>query len=194
VWIAFSFFFFSTFGYGALQNFAPSLLRDLYGLSLAAATSALTIYLVGSSAGLLAGGFLAKPGNLHERYVGAALGAGAVIAIVLSLATIPGWLALPAMAIMGFGVGLAGPSRDLLVRGATRAQLGENAFGRVYGMVYSGLDVGFALSPIVFGLLLDNHHPQVVFIGIGLSLVMAIVAAGGMARYCVAPAMHKSSL
>ena len=30
-WFAFTFFFFSTLGFGALQNFAPSLLRDLYG-------------------------------------------------------------------------------------------------------------------------------------------------------------------
>ena len=50
VWYAFCFFFFSTFGFGALQNFAPSLLRDLYGLSITAATSALTIYLIGSAA------------------------------------------------------------------------------------------------------------------------------------------------
>src|SRR5438552_4533233 len=52
-WVAFSFFFFSTLVLGALENFAPSLLRDLYGLSLAAATSGLTFYLVGGAAGLV---------------------------------------------------------------------------------------------------------------------------------------------
>ena len=186
VWFAFAFFFFSTFGFGALQNFAPSLLRDLYGLSITAATSALTIYLLGSSMGLVWGGFLAKPGNQHERYVAAALASGAALALVLSLDMLPGWLVLPIMALMGFGIGIAGPSRDLLVRTATKARLGEAAFGRVYGMVYSGLDVGLALSPIAFGLLLDNNLPKLVFVGIAITLVMAIVAATALGRVVLA--------
>ena len=182
VWFAFAFLFFSTFGFGALQNFAPSLLRDLYGLSIAAATSALTIYLIGSSMGLVWGGFLAKPGSQHERTVAAALASGAGLALLLSFGALPGWLVLPMMAAMGFGIGIAGPSRDLLVRTATKARLGEAAFGRVYGMVYSGLDVGLAVSPIAFGLLLDNHLPKLVFVGIALTLVMAIVAAAALGK------------
>jgi MFS family permease len=86
------------------------------------------------------------------------------------------------MAAMGFVVGIAGPSRDLLVRTATKAKLGEGAFGRVYGMVYSGLDVGLAVAPIAFGLLLDAHQPRWVFAGIALSLIFAIVAAWSLAR------------
>jgi MFS family permease len=193
VWFAFAFFFFSTFGFGALQNFAPSLLRDLYGLSITAATSALTIYLIGSSSGLVLGGFLAKPGNQHERYVAAALASGAAMAVLLSFGVLPGWLVLPIMAAMGFGIGIAGPSRDLLVRTATKARLGEAAFGRVYGMVYSGLDVGLALSPIAFGLLLDNHLPKLVFVGIAITLVMAIFAAAALGRVVLAysPAANK---
>ena len=186
VWFAFAFFFFSTFAFGALQNFAPSLLRDLYGLSITAATSALTIYLIGSSMGLVWGGFLAKPGNQHERYVAAALASGAALALLLSFGMLPGWLVLPIMALMGFGIGIAGPSRDLLVRTATKARLGEAAFGRVYGMVYSGLDVGLALSPIAFGLLLDNNLPKLVFVGIAITLVMAIVAAAALGRVVLA--------
>ena len=169
-----------------MQNFAPSLLRDLYGLSLTAATSALTIYLIGSSMGLVLGGFLAKPGNVHEYYVAAALASGAALAVLLSFGALPGWLVLPIMAAMGFGIGIAGPSRDLLVRTATKARLGEASFGRVYGMVYSGLDVGLALSPIAFGLLLDNHQPKLVFVGIALTLVLAIVAAAALGRLVLA--------
>ena len=182
VWYAFAFFFFSTFGFGALQNFAPSLLRDLYGLSITAATSALTIYLIGSSMGLVWGGFLAKPGNQHERTVAAALASGAGLALLLSAGSLPGWLVLPIMALMGFAIGIAGPSRDLLVRTATKARLGEGSFGRVYGMVYSGLDVGLAVAPIAFGLLLDNHLPRLVFVGFAISLVLAIFAAAALGK------------
>ncbi|MEO8104073.1 MAG: MFS transporter, partial [Betaproteobacteria bacterium] len=182
VWFAFAFFFFSTFGFGALQNFAPPLLRELFGLSLAASTSALSIYLLGGSAGLVLGGFLAKPGNQHERYVMFAFSSGVVLALCLALLPIPVWLVLPTMAVMGFGVGIAGPSRDLLVRAATKARLGEGSYGRVYGMVYSGLDVGLAVSPIAFGMLLDRNLYSPVFIGVAITLACAIVAALALGR------------
>ncbi len=182
VWYAFAFFFFATFGFGALQNFAPPLLRELFGLSLAASTSALSIYLLGGSAGLVLGGFLAKPGNKHERYVLGAFSSGVVFALLLAFLPLPVWLVLPMMAVMGFGVGIAGPSRDLLVRAATKARLGESAFGRVYGMVYSGLDAGLAVAPIAFGMLLDRHLPAMVFVGVAITLACAIVAAHAVAR------------
>ncbi len=182
VWFAFAFFLFSTFGFGALQNFAPPLLRELFGLSLAASTSALSIYLLGGSAGLVLGGFLAKPGNQHERYVMFAFSSGVLFALAMAVLPMPAWLVLPAMALMGFGVGIAGPSRDLLVRAATKARLGEGAYGRVYGMVYSGLDVGLALAPVAFGMLLDRHKYSMVFIGVAMTLVCAIVAALALGR------------
>lgn len=187
VWAAFAFFFFATFGFGALQNFAPSLLKELFNLSLGAATSALSIYLVGSACGLVLGGFLAKPGNKHEGYVALSFGVGATIALLLAMLPFPAWLVLPTMAAMGFAVGIAGPSRDLLVRMATKARLGEGAFGRVYGMVYSGLDVGLALAPIAFGMLLDAHQPRAVFVGIAITLLFAIVAAWSVARIAGQP-------
>ena len=72
------------------------------------------------------------------------------------------------------------------MRNATKARLGEAAFGRVYGMVYSGLDVGLALSPIAFGLLLDNQQPKLVFVGIAITLVMAVVAAAALGKVVLA--------
>jgi predicted MFS family arabinose efflux permease len=182
VWYAFAFFFFATFGFGALQNFGPPLLRELFGLSLAASTSALSVYLVGGSLGLVLGGFLAKPGNQHERYVMFAFGSGVLFALAMAFVPLPAWLVLPIMALMGFGIAIAGPSRDLLVRAATKAKLGEGAYGRVYGMVYSGLDVGLAVAPIAFGMLLDRHLNSMVFIGIAITLACGIVAALALGR------------
>lgn len=182
VWLAFAFFFFSTLGFGALQNFAPTLLGSLYGLSIGAATSALSVYLIGGSLGLLAGGFLVRENKAFENTIAAALFSGAAIAFLMSLSVLPAWLVVPLMGAMGFGVGLAGPSRDMLVRTATRAQLGESAFGRVYGFVYSGLDVGLALAPLMFGMLLDRKLPAWVFVGSGVALLCAIAAAWLLAR------------
>lgn len=182
IWLAFAYFLLTTFAFGALQNFAPSLLSELYGLSIAIATSALTAYLLGGSAGLVLGGFLVKGRQSFEYLIASSLAVGALLAFLLAFAIVPGWLVLPLMVVMGFSVGIAGPSRDMLVRRATAARLGEGAFGRVYGFVYSGLDVGLAIAPIAFGLLLDAHLPRLVFIGVGVAFMLAIVAALAVGR------------
>jgi MFS family permease len=180
-WVAFSFFFFSTLGFGALQNFAPSVLRDLYGLSLAASTSALTAYLVGGAAGLASGGFLAGAAKGQEKLIALCFLCSAALAFLLSFSLVPGWTVIGIMALMGFGVGIAGPSRDMLVRKSTAARLGTGAFGRIYGLVYSGLDAGLATAPLIFGLLMDAGKTRFVFVGMSISLVIAIVAAQAIA-------------
>jgi MFS family permease len=180
-WFAFTFFFFSTLIFGALQNFAPALLNDLYGLSLAAATSSLSAYLIGSAAGLVAGGFLANTSKGQEKLVGLCFLGSASLALLLAFAIVPGWSVIGIMALMGFGVGIAGPSRDMLVRQSAAARLGTGVFGRIYGLVYSGLDVGLATAPIVFGMLMDAGRTRLVLVGMSASLMVAIVAAQAVA-------------
>jgi FSR family fosmidomycin resistance protein-like MFS transporter len=181
-WFAFGFFFFSTLVLGAVENFGPSLLRDLYGLSLAAATSGLTFYLVGGAAGLLIGGFLVSSGKGQENVVGLCFLGSAALAMLLAFAVAPGWAVIGIMAAMGFGVGIAGPSRDMLVRQSTVASLGKGAFGRIYGLVYSGADVGLATAPLMFGMLMDAGKPRFVFAGVSIALAIGIVAARAIAR------------
>jgi MFS family permease len=177
VWYAFAFFMLSTLAYGALQNFAPSLFRSIYGLSLALATSALTAYLIGGAAGMATGGFFASGGDRQERIVGVAFFTAALMSCVLASGAIPPAMVVVAMAAMGFGVGFANPSRDMLVRMATKAEIGPQAFGRVYGFVYSGLDVGLAVAPLVFGILLDHGQPNAVLWAVAAAQCLAIVAA-----------------
>jgi MFS family permease len=158
VWLCFAFFFVSTSAFGILQNYSPAILGHVYGVSLAMATGSLTAYLLGSATGIVTGGFLATRSEHSERVIAAALGLAAATAIVLASGGASVWMLLPLMVIMGFGVGVAGPSRDLLVRRAATSRFGRAAFGRVYGFVYSGLDTGLALSPLLFGPLLDAGH------------------------------------
>ncbi len=180
-WFAFGFFFFSTLVLGALENFAPSLLRDLYGLTLAAATSGLTSYLVGGVAGLVVGGFLVSSGKGQEKLVGLCFLGAALLSLLLALVVVPNWSVVGIMAVMGFGVGIASPSRDMLVRKSTVEQVGKGAFGRIYGLVYSGADVGLATAPLIFGMLMDAAKPRFVFAGISMALLIAIVAAQAIA-------------
>jgi FSR family fosmidomycin resistance protein-like MFS transporter len=155
VWLCFAFFFLTTSAFGILQNYAPAILGNVYGVSLVIATAGLTAYLAGSAVGTIAGGFLAARSQRNERVIALALGLAAVMALLLASGWVPSGLLLPLMAVMGFGVGSAGPNRDLLVRRAATSQFGKASFGRVYGFVYSGLDTGLALSPLIFGPLLD---------------------------------------
>ncbi|MDZ7651228.1 MAG: MFS transporter [Burkholderiaceae bacterium] len=177
VWTCFVFFFLATSAFGILQSYAPSILGSVYGLSLALATAGLTAYLLGSAAGMVAGGFIAARRSDNDRVIALALGLAALMAIALASGGLPAWLVLPVMALMGFGVGAAGPNRDLLVRKAATAQFGKSSYGRVYGFVYSGLDLGLALSPIVFGPLLDRGQFAAAMAGVAVLQVLALLSA-----------------
>lgn len=177
VWFAFAFFLFATLAFGALQNFTPAVLGAIYGLSLGLATAGLTAFLVGGAAGVFLGGFVAKPGSRHERAILLAFGFAALLALLLATSGVPAWSVIPLMALMGLGTGAAGPSRDMMVRRAAVAALGENGFGRMYGLSYSGLDVGLAVAPLLFGGFLDAGQPAAVLGGVALALGMAILVA-----------------
>jgi FSR family fosmidomycin resistance protein-like MFS transporter len=177
VWMCFAFFFVAVMAFGGLQNFAPAIFRDAYGVTLAFATTALTAYLLASGAGVAVGGFFASHGERQDRLVAYALSAAAACSIVLATAATPAWSVVALMAAMGFGVGFSGPSRDILVRRAATSSFGTGAFGRVYGFVYSGIDAGLALAPLVFGPLMDAGQPTHVLWGVATLQVLAIVAA-----------------
>ena len=176
VWMCFTFFLFITLAFGAIQNFASPILQNLYGLSLGIAASALSAYLLGGAAGILIGGFLARSGE-HDHLIALALAAAALLAVLLATIHLPAWSVLPLMAGIGFCTGIAGPSRDLLVRRAATARFGQAAFGRVYGFVYSGLDAGLAGAPLIFGGFMDRGQFSSVLIGIALLQGLAILAA-----------------
>lgn len=176
VWVCFTFFLFWTMAFSALQNFAPSILQNMYGVSLAAATSAVTAYMLGSAAGTIGGGFLVA-GVAADRLVAAGLLVAALIALLLASGAVTPWGVIPLMVAMGFGAGIAGPSRDMLVRRAAVAGATTASYGRIYGFVYSGLDSGLALSPLLFGQLMDASRFALVMVGIAVFQGLAVCTA-----------------
>ena len=188
VWMCFFFFLLAVMAFGGLQNFAPPIFERTYGVTLAFATTGLTAYLLGSAAGTGAGGFFASKGQHQDRLVAAALGSAAVCAVALASASVPAWSIVALMGAMGFGVGFAGPSRDILVRRAATSTFGSGAFGRIYGFVYSGIDVGLALAPLAFGLLMDAGRYSGVLWGVATLQVAAIAFALTVGTRSRAPA------
>jgi MFS family permease len=173
VWMCFSFFFLFAAVLGVVQAFAPEASRQLHDIALASVALCLTVYMIGSASGMVLGGFLVKDPSRCDKVVAAAFTVAATLALVLAFSPLPTWMVPVVFALMGLTSGMAGPSRDLLVKQSTPA----NATGRVYGVVYGGLDVGQAVTPLIFGLLMDHGQFRGVLIGLALLQCTLIVSA-----------------
>ena len=178
VWMCFGFFFFYAMALSVVQSFAPEAARQLHDVPLRWVAACLSIYMVCSACGMALGGFLASDPARCERIVGIGMGLAAGIALCVALLPMPGW-AVPLMfGLMGAASGSAGPSRDLLIKRSTP----DNASGRVFGVVYAGLDIGQALAPLAFGRLMDLHQYRSIWIGLALVQLLLIVSAFNVRR------------
>ncbi len=173
VWMCFAFFFFYAVALSVVQAFAPEAARQLHEVPLAWVAACLSIYMVGSASGMVLGGFLAGNPDHCERVVGVGMGLAASIALWVALGPVAGWMVPVLFGLMGLVTGSASPSRDMLVKRSTP----ENASGRVFGVVYSGLDIGQAFAPLVFGRLMDLHHYSAVWIGLAAVQLVLIASA-----------------
>jgi MFS family permease len=173
VWLCFSFFFFSTCALTAILSFAGPALHKMYDVPLEAASFVVTGYMLCGIVGLLLGGFVAARAARLERTIGICLAAAGALLALVGTGWLPAALAIGVAAFAGLGTGLAGPSRDMLIKRASP----PGATGRVYGTVYSGLDLGFALAAPVFGAVLDGGHPNGVFFGAALALALGVLSA-----------------
>jgi MFS transporter, FSR family, fosmidomycin resistance protein len=182
VWLCFAFFFVLTFNGSALQNFSAPALGAIANIDLTLAATALTGYYVFNAIGQLGGGFVvAKRWLDPERVIAYSLvfsaamlalaGAGAGAGVGASADALAGKAPLLFVMFSGIGTGIAGPSRDLLIKQATPA----GATGRVYGMVYSGLDAGLAVSAPMFGYFMDHSLPSAVFFGAAIALIVSML-------------------
>ena len=157
----------------AQQAFLPSSLISRFGVSLEVANGALTGFLVGSALGMFTGGIIADRVGRHEVVVATGLLTAALVSLALGLLALPVAALLLCIAVAGFSWGCTTPSRDLLVRSAAPA----GAIGTVVGFVYSGLDLGSAVTPPFLGFLLDHQLPRFIFIFTAVILLLAISTA-----------------
>lgn len=173
VWMCFAFFFFFAGALSIVQSFGPQAAKELHGVPAHLAAICLTVYMVCSAGGMLLGGFLAAEPERCDRVVGISLGFAAAIALVLGFASVPGLLVPVLFGAMGLSAGVASPSRDMLVKRATPA----NATGRVYGVVYGGLDVGQAVVPLFIGALMDQGAYRSVLLALAVLQTTLIFSA-----------------
>ena len=168
--MCFGYFILVSVGFIAITTFGVATMIALYGASASLAAAALTAYLLGAAAGIFTGGFVAARTSRHDLVAAGGMAISAGMVFVLASAWAPA-ASLPLLfAATGFASGITGPSRDLIVRATTP----PGSTGKVYGFVYSGLDVGSMVTPVYFGWLLDGGRPAMVFYTVVVTAILTI--------------------
>ncbi len=177
--MAFAYFTLLASSMSGVQTFSVTVLVALYQTPLALATGALTAYLAGSAAGILTGGILADRTSRHALVAGGGMLLAAALTLVLASGAPAPTLLTPLMVMVGFAKGVTAPSRDLLVRAATPA----GSSGKVFGFVYSGLDLGSLAMPPVYGWFVDHGEPRAVFVVAAVLMVLTILTVLEVRRH-----------
>ena len=142
-----------------VHSFSVTTLVTVQGVDLGAANSVLTAFLITSSAGILLGGVLADRTRRYALVTSVAFGAAALLVLLPALVALPALLLVVLFGLAGLLQGSVRPARDMMVRAVTP----EGATGRVFAFVMTGLNIGAAITPLLFGLLLDHGEPRLVF-------------------------------
>ena len=142
-----------------VQNFGIPAMVDLFDFSLGEASRGVTGFLLGTAAGIFVGGIVADRTERHDRIAIAGMITAALFMLFIAFNELGSTMLLIMLVVAGMASGTTTPSRDMLVRAATP----KGASGRVFGFVYSGLDLGSSLIPLALGWALDQGHPEAVF-------------------------------
>ncbi len=169
----FAFFALAAMAGIGFQSFGVPALVSIHQVPLAVATTALTVYLLAQSAGILAGGWIVDWTRRHDLIALGGMGCGAVAMAIAGGVTLPFTAVLALIAFAGVTVGTVGPARDMLIRAAAP----EGATGKVFGFVYSGLDIGSCVGPLAFGWLMDHDSPRLVFVAIAVTMALTLPLA-----------------
>ena len=163
---------------GGTNNYSVVALGALYGTSVTTANAALSGNLLLSAIGVLIGGVLVVRTTRHGLVATAGL-AGIALFIALVAQIDLGSLALvAAMSAAGFCSGVIMPSRDMIVREVTP----PGSFGKVFGFVTTGFNIGGIISPLIFGAIMDHGSPKLVFLLVAAFSLIAIVTVATLPR------------
>jgi MFS family permease len=165
------FFVMITFSTTGIQNYSVVALGEAYGTPLSVASGALTANLMLSAFGVLVGGVLAARTNRHEWVAAGSFAGIAITALIIGAYDLGVALLFAVMSLNGFVNGLMQPSRDMLVRAVTP----DGQFGKVFGFVTTGFNIGGIISPLLFGWVMDAGHPRWVFFLVGALSLLAIL-------------------
>jgi len=161
---------------GGMTIYLVAGLGALHGTSAVTANLALSIALAVNGAAVLLGGWVAARTTRHALVTMLTFFGTGVMMLLVALYDLPAPLLIGALSLAHFCIGVMMPSRDMIVRSVTP----HGQFGKVFGFVTTGFNIGGIFSPMLFGAFLDYGNPAWVFLltvvccAIGIVIVMTI--------------------
>lgn len=173
VLMAFVFFTLLSLALSTVQSFMPTMLPQVQAVDLAFASTFTTFYFAINACGSMIGGWLIDRFHRLDAIITIGMSLSAALMLIIGYVPMSSALLLLMGALVGLIVGMTMPSRDMLVRQAAPA----GATGKVFGFVYSGLDLGSLLVPLCVGPMLDHNMPRLPFAFIAVTLALTIISA-----------------
>ena len=161
-----------------LYNYSVVALGALYGTPVTTANAALTGNLLLSAAGVLVGGLLVTRTKRHSLVATLGLTAMALSVVLVALVDLNSLALIAAMSLAGLFSGVIMPSRDMIVREVTP----PGSFGKVFGFVTTGFNIGGIVSPLIFGAVMDHGSPRMVFLLVAAFTLLGIVTVATRPR------------
>ncbi len=161
-----------------LYNYSVVALGALYGTPVTTANAALTGNLLLSAAGVLVGGLLVTRTKRHSLVATLGLTAMALSVVLVALVDLNSLALIAAMSLAGLFSGVIMPSRDMIVREVTPS----GSFGKVFGFVTTGFNIGGIVSPLIFGAVMDHGSPRMVFLLVAVFTLLGIVTVATRPR------------
>lgn len=170
----FGFFLLSAVATSGMQSWLIPVLHDAHGLSLNAASLALTGFMAGATGGVLLGGWFADRSDRYLAFTVALTVAAAALLLLVSSKTMSDAVTLMVLLAAGLLVGASRTPRDVMLKDASPP--GE--IGKVFGFVSAGLPLGGALAPVPFGYLIDMGRPDLVLVLVAAVLLASLLCIG----------------
>ena len=163
---------------GGIYNYSVVALGALYGTPVSVGNIALSGNLLLSAIGVLIGGLLVGRTTRHALVATLGLAALGLIMATIGTVDLGSLLLIAAMSLGGFFSGVIMPSRDMIVRAITP----PGSFGKVFGFVTTGFNLGGIVSPLIFGAIMDHGSPRLVFLGVAAFSLIAVVTVATRPR------------
>jgi MFS family permease len=171
----FLFFLFGAMAGGGVQAWLVTVLHTVKGIDLKLAATALTAYMLGSTMGVLVGGWFADQFKAHVMpFVTGLVIVSATMMLVIDWVNLPALVIIPLTFISGLALGASRTPRDVMLKDA--APPGQ--IGKVFGFVSAGLPLGSAITPVPFGYIIDRGHPEMVLTLVAGILFVSLLCGG----------------
>ena len=170
----FAFFMVSSMAGAGIQSWLITVLHSTHGLTLEAASSGLTGYMIGAMCGILLGGWVADRTDRHLGFVITLTVAGAGLMLCANLVSMPQLAMVGVLFATGLFIGASRTPRDVMVKDA--APPGQ--IGKVFGFVSAGLALGGAIMPVPYGMLINSGHADLVLVVVAVLWLASLLFAG----------------